>query len=387
VTGEGLPDLLNLIVELTQTYMESRLEYDSNKFSCSVLEVKQVQGHGAVIDVILSNGILRKDDTIILCGMNGPIETSIRALLLPHEASEMRVKGEYQSVNEVHASAGVRIVAPDLQLAVAGSHLLIVPRDLNQSRSSARHRAEIIESLKDEVQTDYADILKKVDHSSRGVYVQASTLGALEALITFLDSMKVPICGIGVGDISKQDVMKAAAMVERQPEYAVILAFNVKLQPDARELAIKEKVQIFEAEIIYHLFDMFSDYLKNLREKKKAQAKDVAVFPCEFHIIDEEHVFHNKAPFILGCEIRRGTLRINTPVVAKKITNKVPTPLFVGRVASIQKDKKDIPLAKAGDKVAIKIEGDDATKNYQVGRQFDISDTLLFQISRESIDT
>jgi len=70
----------------------------------------------------------------------------------------------------------------------------------------------------------------------------------------------------------------------------------------------------------------------------------------------------------------------------KKITNKVPTPLFVGRVASIQKDKKDIPLAKAGDKVAIKIEGDDATKNYQVGRQFDISDTLLSQISRESID-
>jgi translation initiation factor 5B len=176
-------------------------------------------------------------------------------------------------------------------------------------------------------------------------------------------------------------------MVERQPEFAVILAFKVKIQVDARELSIIENVQIFEAEIIYHLFDMFSDYMQKLRDTKKAQAKDVAVFPCEFRILDENHVFHNGDPFILGCEIQRGTLRLNTPIIAKKFgNNQVPAPLFIGHVTSIQKNNKDLQLAKTGDKIAIKIVGDDATKNFQVGRQFNVSDPLLSQISRESID-
>jgi len=210
-------------------------------------------------------------------------------------------------------------------------------------KKKEKEKGEILERLKDEVQADYADILNKIDHSARGVYVQASTLGALEALITFLVTMEVPICGIGIGDISKQDVMKAAVMVERQPEFAVILAFNVKVQVDARELAIKEKVQIFEAEIIYQLFEMFSDYMQKLRYNIRAHARDVAVFPCEFRIIDEHHVFHNKDPFILGCEIQRGTLRLNTPIIAKKFgNNNVPSPLFIGRVVTIQKEKKKI---------------------------------------------
>jgi translation initiation factor 5B len=45
--------------------------------------VKQIEGLGTTIDVVLVNGMLREGDQVVVCGMNGPIVTQIRALLTP----------------------------------------------------------------------------------------------------------------------------------------------------------------------------------------------------------------------------------------------------------------------------------------------------------------
>jgi len=387
ITGEGIPDLLYLIVTLTKKYMEKRMKFKEHKTKCSVLEVKQTQGFGATIDVIVSNGTLQKNDEIVVCGMNGPIVTPIKALLLPHEAQEMRVRGEYNQVAEVSASIGVRIAAvEDLSSAVAGAPMFIVDRKL-KGKGKEQKRWEHIEQLKDEVQATYADILEKVDKRGRGVFVQSSTLGSLEALITFLYDQKIPISGIGIGTISKKTVMKASIMLEHQKEFAVILAFNVKCAPDARAMADEVGVRLFEAEIIYHLQDMFEAYIKDLKEKRKEAAKDVAVFPAEFQILSPEHVFNNKNPLVLGVQILRGTLRMNTPIVAKRYNEAgASTPLFLGRVDGIKKEEKDVTSAKVGDKVSVRIMGDDEQKNLQVGRSFLVTDVLCSEISRDSLD-
>lgn len=91
VTGEGVPDLLMLLVQLTQERLTDSLMYLS-ELEATVLEVKMIEGHGTTIDVILSNGVLREGDRIVLCGLNGPIVTSIRALLTPQPMRELRVK-------------------------------------------------------------------------------------------------------------------------------------------------------------------------------------------------------------------------------------------------------------------------------------------------------
>merc|ERR1719229_941510 len=175
-------------------------------------------------------------------------------------------------------------------------------------------------------------------------------------------------------------------MLNSQPEFAVILAFNVKVAPDARQLAEEQGVRIFEAEIIYHLQDMFEKYMKKLKEDRKNAAKDIAVFPVEFKIIDSQHVYHNKNPFVFGVQIIRGSLRLNTPIVAQRWNeSKIATPLFLGRVYSIRMEDKDKQIAKIGDKVSVRIQGDDDTKNIQVGRNFDITDPLISEICRESI--
>jgi len=387
ITGEGIPDLLYLITFLTKKYMESRISFNATETKASVLEVKKTEGYGATIDVIVSNGTLRSDDTIVVCGMSGPIVTPIRALLLPQEAQEMRVKGEYKTAESVSASVGVRIAAiEDLSTAVAGAPLLIVPRALKNSKN-AQKRHEVIEALGDEVQKSFADLFDKVDKTGRGVFVQSSTLGSLEALLGFLHDQKIPVSGIGIGTIAKKTIMKASVMLGSQPEYAIVLAFNVKCNPDARQLATDMGVRIFEAEIIYHLQEMFENYIKEIRDGRKSAAKDVAVFPVEFRILSEEHIFNNKNPLVLGVEIKRGTLRLNTPVVAQRWNaNQVATPMFLGKVDGIKSEDKDVSTAKKGDKVSVRIMGEDTQKNLQVGRSFLWTDPLVSEISRESID-
>lgn len=91
ITGEGIPDMIMLLINLTQQRMSDRLMYLS-ELECTVLEVKVIEGLGTTIDVVLSNGILREGDRIVVCGLNGPIVTQIRALLTPQPLRELRIK-------------------------------------------------------------------------------------------------------------------------------------------------------------------------------------------------------------------------------------------------------------------------------------------------------
>jgi translation initiation factor 5B len=250
-------------------------------------------------------------------------------------------------------------------------------------------RYDILNEMKNEVQSEFDKVFSKISKSQRGVWVQASTLGSLEALLSWLQGLSppIPVCGMGIGDIHKRDVIQASVMLEHQPEFACILAFNVRIQEDARTLATEMGVRLFEAEIIYHLEKMFKDYVEEIYETRRAGAKDKAVFPVEMEILPE-HVIHNKYPIILGCLVRRGILRIGTPICVKRFdpVSKLANPLYIGNVTSIQYEKKDRQKAKVGEKIAVKFEGDDSLRSIQFGRQFTHEDRLVSRISRESID-
>lgn len=205
VTGEGVPDMLMLLINLTQSRMGNELMYLSET-ECTVLEVKVVEGLGTTIDVILSNGVLNEGDKIVLCGANGPIVTVIRALLTPQPLRELRIKSEYVHHKTVSAALGVKIAAQDLDKAIAGSRLMVVGPD------------DYEEDLKDEVMSDLKNLMGSVDKSGKGVCVQASTLGSLEALIEFLRVSNIPVSGINIGPVHKKDIMRAATMLERARE-------------------------------------------------------------------------------------------------------------------------------------------------------------------------
>merc|ERR1712013_555117 len=92
-----------------------------------------------------------------------------------------------------------------------------------------------------------------------------------EALLEFLKTSKIPYAGVRIGPVVRKDVMRASTMLEHDEKFAVILAFDVKVERDAQEMADRENVKIFQADIIYHLFDRFTEYQADIVKKKKEQ--------------------------------------------------------------------------------------------------------------------
>ena len=304
-TGEGIPDMLKLLITLTQERMTRQLMYLS-EVECTVLEVKVIEGLGTTIDVVLSNGILHEGDRIVLCGTEGAITTDIRALLTPAEMKELRVKSQYVHNKTVKAALGVKIAANGLDSAIAGSRLLVA-KDKDDD--------DEIEELEEDVMGDLETLMSKISRTGRGVTVQASTLGSLEALLEFLRTSKIPVSNISIGPVHKRDVITASAMLEKAKEYAVMLCFDVKVDKDAMEMADQMGVKVFQAEIIYHLFDDFTKHMESLKQQKKEESKLLAVFPC---VLKPVGVFNKKDPIVIGVDVTEGSLRINTPVAAVK---------------------------------------------------------------------
>ncbi|KAE9399098.1 hypothetical protein BT96DRAFT_994218 [Gymnopus androsaceus JB14] len=375
ITGEGVPDMIMLLVNLTQQRMSDRLMYLS-ELECTVLEVKVIEGLGTTIDVVLSNGILHEGDKIVVCGLNGPIVTQVRALLTPQPLRELRIKSAYVHHKEVKAALGVKITAPDLEKAIAGSRLLVCGPDDDE------------DDLKEEVMSDLASLLSNIDKSGRGVCVQASTLGSLEALLDFLKSSKIPVSGINIGPVHKKDVMRAATMLEKARELACILCFDVTVDKDAERMAEEMGIRLFKADIIYHLFDKFTVYNQEIVDAKRKDAAPQAVWPCRLKIIA---AFCKRDPIILGVDILDGTLRVGTPLAVVKIdpTTQKKEIIDLGKVTSLEINHKAMEIVKksqAGGGVAVKIEHAVYQSAKMFGRHFDDKDELLSHITRQSID-
>ena len=317
-TGEGIPDMLKLIIQLTQERMVGSLMYLS-EVQATVLEVKAIEGFGMTIDVVLSNGILREGDRIVVCGTEGAIKTNIRALLTPAPLRELRLKSQYVHNKEVKAALGVKISAPGLEGAIAGSRLLVVGPDDDE------------EDIEDEVESDLENLLNRVEKSGRGVSVQASTLGSLEALLDFLKDCKIPVANVNIGPVYKRDIMQCGIMLEKAPDYAIMLCFDVKIDKEAQAYADDQGVKVFTADIIYHLFDSFNKHMEEMLEKKKEESKMLAVFPC---VLKTVAVFNKTGPIVVGVDVVEGTLKLNTPIAAVKhnpVTN-VKEIVKIGRV-------------------------------------------------------
>uniref|UniRef100_A0A8P4GGQ5 Eukaryotic translation initiation factor 5B n=1 Tax=Dicentrarchus labrax TaxID=13489 RepID=A0A8P4GGQ5_DICLA len=366
-SGDGMGNLIALLVELTQTLLARRLAH-CDELRAQVMEVKALPGMGTTIDVILINGRLREGETIIVPGVEGPIVTQIRGLLLPPPLKELRVKSQYEKHKEVSTSQGVKILGKDLEKTLAGLPLLVA------------HKEDEIPVLRDELVRELKQTLSSIKLEEKGVYVQASTLGSLEALLEFLRTSKVPYAGINIGPVHKRDVMKASAMLEHDPQYAVILAFDVKVERESQEMADSLGVRIFWAEIIYHLFDAFTKYREDYKKAKQDEFKHIAVFPVKLRVLPQ-FIFNSRDPIVIGVTIDSGVLRQGTPLC-------VPSKGFVdiGVVTSIEMNHKSVDSAKKGQEICIKIEPIPGESPKMYGRHFEATDVIVSKITRASID-
>jgi len=340
--------------------------------------VKVIEGLGTTIDVVLSNGVLREGDRIVLCGLNGAIATNVRALLTPQPLRELRVKSNYVHHKEVKASLGIKIVAPDLEKAIAGSRLMVVGPDDDE------------EDMMDEVMSDLKSLLTSIDKSGTGVSVQASTLGSLEALLEFLRVSKIPVSRVNIGPVHKKDIMQASTMLEKSKEFAVMLCFDVKVDKEAEQMADEMGIKIFKADIIYHLFDQFTAYHKQLTEERRKDQAPSAVFPCILKMVPGA-IFNKKDPIIIGVDVVEGVMKQGTPLCVINVDpeTKAKEIVYLGKITSMEQNHKQVETVKkgaSGGGIAIKVECAVYENAKTFGRHFNEQSELYSQISRESIN-
>lgn len=370
ISGEGVQDVLLLLCQMAQYKLVESLMWHAN-LQCTVLEVKAIDGLGMTVDVLVVNGYLREGDRAMFCTLDGPIVTEIRGLLTPPPSREMRIKSEYIHHKEIKGALGVKIIGNNLEKVMAGTPVMVIRSD------------DEVEDLKSEVMSDLTKLESKLSTDRLGVLVQASTLGALEALLQFLredTDPPIPVSAIGIGTVHKKDITKISIMNEKgHPEYATILAFDVPVEREAREHAQEMGVRVMTAEIIYHLFDQFTAYMKQIEDQRRAEASALAVFPSIIKILPQ-HIFNQKDPVIVGAEVVEGILKVGTPLCIPALGH-----LFVGKVESIESNGRQQQTARKGESVAVKIVNE-SNPNITYGRQFDATNMLYSQISRASID-
>jgi len=366
-SGEGMGNLIGMLVNLSQTMLAKRLAF-SEELQATVLEVKAIPGLGTTIDICLVNGTLREGQTMVLAGTDGPIITPIKALLTPQKMQDLRVKNQYDHHKVLRAAQGVKIEAKELEKCIAGLNLLVA------------NQPDEVEICKEEIEERLQTVMSSFKTKDRGVFVQASTLGSLEALLAFLKDSKIPVASVKVGPVVKRDVMKASVMLEHEEKYTIILAFDVKIERDAQEMADSMGVKIFQADIIYHLFDRFTSYQEELKQKNRDQFKNVAVFPCKLRMLPN-CIFKSRDPIVAGVVVEAGIVRPGTPLC-------VPSKSFcqLGICSGIQHNNKEVESARKGEEVCIKIDPLPGEAPKMFGRHFDETDMVVSRISRESID-
>lgn len=354
-TGEGIPELLTVLIGLTQQYLRSRLAITSELARGIILEVKEEVGLGHTANLILLDGELKIGDSIVLSKRDGAIVSRIKAMFMPKPLDEMRdPRDRFTPVDKVVAASGVKIVTPDLEGVLAGSPIFGV-KDQEQ-----------IDEIKRKVESEVNNIFINTDKI--GVIVKADTLGTLEAIVDMLKRREVPIRIADIGPITRRDIIEASTVKSIDPYYGVIIAFGVKLLPDAEEEASSKGIKVFTDPIVYNLIQNYIDW--SISEREKAERKDFESItpPCKIKVL-KGFVFRRSNPAIFGVEVLSGRLRHKSTLMNDQ--GKI-----IGDIEQIQDKKEKINEAPTNAQVAISIQGP------VFGRQIK-EDDILYTLPKE----
>jgi len=350
VTGEGIPELLVMLTGLAQKFLEKGLKMtESGPAQGTVIEVKEDKGLGKTMDVILYDGSLKVNDTLVIGGLEGPIVTKVKALFTPAPLQELREKKtKFTSTKEVVAATGIKIVAPDTENVVSGMPIIGNPSNLEEAKAKVQQEVEkvIIETGKE------------------GVIIKADSLGSLEALVTLLKDANIPVQRAGIGPVTKKDITDASSNIEKDPLLGVILGFNIP-QPEG----VPETVSVLTNTVIYRLIEDYQKWAEHKKKSIELGALDLLVKPCRIEIL-KGYVFRQSNPAVCGVHVQAGTLKTGTPLMTHDGRD-----LTV--VKGLQHEQENIEKAEKGKQVAASL------PNVIIGRQLHEGDILYSAIPEE----
>ena len=338
-TGEGIPELLSTVVGLTQKYMEAKLTIDEENIGKGViLEVKDYPGLGKTIDVIMYDGVMHVDDTVLALDIDDVQQSRLKSILKPNEMKEIRDSStKFKTFKEVHAACGIKLACPDFEDVKAGMPIITIKKGAPQ---------EEIDKYRTELLQENAELA--INTQTEGLLVKADTLGSLEALSNILEEHEIPLRKAKVGKVSKKDIMDAGADVKLAPKNALILNFGQPIDDDVLALAKESGVQVLSSDIIYSLIDNAQDWLAQKQKEIDRERMSDLTMPFKIKIL-RNCVFRASNPAIVGCNVEGGSVTLSKQVMTNYGKK-------VGSIKSI-KDKDDsLKELKFNNQAAIAIE-------------------------------
>jgi translation initiation factor 5B len=342
-TGEGIPDLLMVLIGLAQRFLEDNLRMTvTGPGVGTVLEVKEERGLGFTIDAILYDGVIKVGDTVVIGGKEKPITTKIRALLKPAPNREIRVEERFDRVQKLTAAAGVKILAPDLENAVAGSPLRVAKEDSIDA---------IIEEIENELEK------ARVVTDETGIMVKADTLGSLEAIINELRETGINVAMAEVGDISRKDVVNAETLPDIKDR--VILGFNVDMLADAKEYLQSSDIKIFNNNVIYKLIEDYDKWQKAQKDQAEKKRFEEIVRPGKVRYLPN-CTFRQSKPAVIGVQVMGGCIKPGVTLIKTDGSK-------IGIIKQIQERNENQSIAAQGKEVAVSIDGPTAGRQINEG--------------------
>lgn len=343
-TGEGIPELLMILVGLAQRFLEEKLSIESGPGKGTVLEVKENIGLGKTIDTIVYAGSVHKDDTLVIGTQDEPVVAKIRALLKPKPLDEIRDPREkFDSILEVHAACGIKISAANLDDVVPGAPIRVVSDNLD----------ELVEEIRSQSKVNI-----KVD--GEGITIKADTVGSLEALVKECGERAISIRAASIGNVSRRDIVELDAI--SNPLHRVLFAFNVKILPEAKEELSAIDLGLFHSDVIYSIIEDYEEWIEKKKEELDKKRRVDFTHPGMIKFLPE-YVFRVNHPAIIGVRVLAGRIKVGLKLMREDGKT-------VGEIKGIQSESKSVSEAMQGQEVAVSIDG--AT----VGRQINKGDIL-----------
>ncbi|WP_315452663.1 translation initiation factor IF-2 [uncultured Selenomonas sp.] len=324
----GIDDLLENILLVAEV---EELKANPNREARGVIiEAKLDKGRGSVATVLVQSGTLRIGDSIVVGTAYGHVRAMIndRGDNVKKAGPSMPV--EILGLNDV-PSAGDILAAVDEKQArsIAEARLGNQRRDLIKSKSVS------LDALFQQIQQG--------DIKDLNIVVKADVQGSVEALNSALlglnknDEVRVSIVHSGVGAVSESDIMLATA------SKAIVIAFNVRPDANARRLADMENVDIRTYRVIY---DALNDVKDAMSGMLKPKYKEVIQGRVEIR-----QVMRFSKALVAGSYVLEGKIHNNSKI--RILRDNVE--LFDGEIDSLRRFKDEVKEVAAGYECGISI--------------------------------
>ncbi len=349
----GVPDLLLMLIGLAQRFLESQLAKAEGPGRGTILEIKEEKGLGKTLDMILYDGVLKKGDTVALGTRGAPVVTRVKAILKPKPLDEIRdPRDRFDSVNELHAAAGVKLSCQNMEGVIAGAPIRVVKNDKDPSIKEMTEEASV-----------------KIEVQDQGITIKADAIGSLEALAFEAKAAGIPIRKYGVGEVSRRDVVETAAFTD--PMNRILLVFNAPISKEAENEVSNTGVKMFSNQVVYRLIEEYQEWVEDTKKNKDAAQRMEIPFPAKFMILPN-CVFHATKPAIVGVRVLAGKVRGGLNLIKKDGTD-------AGKIRSLRDGEEVLKDASQGDEVAMAIDG------VTVGRQIDVEDVIYVELLESTI--